>query len=55
MKVFKNFDLWAFGMAIRPLPEYKKRLAVRMVVRDLDANQRAALFQKLEQIRRRRK
>lgn len=42
-------------MAIRPLPEYKKRLAVRMVVRDLDANQRAALFKKLEQIRRRRK
>lgn len=55
LKLFKNFDPWAFGMAIRPLPEYKKRLAVRMVVRDLDANQRAALYRKLEQIRRRRK
>lgn len=55
MKVFKNFDSWAFGMAIRPLPEHKRRLAVRMVVRDLTPNQRAALFMKLEQIRRRRK
>lgn len=55
MKVFKNFDPWKFGIAIKPLPEHKKRLAVRMVVRDLDKNQRAALFKKLEQLRRRRK
>ena len=55
MKVFRDFDPWAFGMAIRPLPEHKKRLAVQMVVRDLTPAQRAALFRKLEQIRRRRK
>ena len=53
MKVFKNFDPWAFGQAIRHLPEYKKRLAVRMVVRDLTPTQQTALYMKLEQIRRR--
>lgn len=55
MKVFKDFDSRAFGMAIKPLPENKKRLAVRMVVRDLTPCQRQALFQRLRQIRRRSK
>ncbi|WP_303839436.1 hypothetical protein [Selenomonas ruminantium] len=52
MKVFKDFDSQAFGMAIKSLPENKKMLAVRMVVRDLSPSQRTRLFQRLKQIRR---
>lgn len=50
MKVFKDFNAGAFGMAIEPLPENKKRLAVRMVIRDLTPCQRQGLFQRLRQI-----
>jgi len=52
VKVFKDFDSQTFSMAIESLPENKKMLAVRMVVRDLSPTQRQRLFQRLKQIRR---